>query len=156
MPLAQGRFPRHALLDVDGVPYALAEAWANGPALFILGHRDCKTTRETLPWVDRIHRRRGPGAAAVAILQDDADTARELIATLKLELPVRLEPDPYRLAAALEIVTVPTLFLVKPGGEIEAVSEALQRADLEAFAAKLGVRGALFGPEDKVPALKPG
>jgi hypothetical protein len=156
MPRSQGRFPREALPDVQGVPYALAEAWANGPALFMLGHRNCKTTRETLPWVERIHRRRGPGASAVAILQDDAETARELIAALKLELPVRLESDPYVVAAALEIVTVPTLFLVNPDGEIVGVSEALRRADLERFAAKLGVKGALFGPEDKVPALKPG
>ena len=156
MPKQQSRFPREALPDVQGVPYALAEAWANGPALFILGHRNCKTTRETLPWVDRIHRRRGPGTSVIAILQDDAETARELIAAMKLELPVRLEADPYPLAAALEIVTVPTLFLVNPEGEIAAVSEALRRADLESFAAKLGVEGALFGAEDKVPALKPG
>jgi hypothetical protein len=156
MPKTGGPVPEQTLTDLEGAARPLAEAWSSGPALFILGHRNCKTTRETLPWVDRIHRRRGAGTTVAAILQDDATTARELVASLRLELPVRIEADPYPLAAALDLAIVPTLFLVEAGGRIEKVSEALQRADLEAFAARLGVAGALFGPEDKVPALKPG
>jgi peroxiredoxin len=156
MPRASGGFPDLELRDLEGAPRRFAEAWARGPALIVLGHRNCKTTRETLPLVERIHARRGPGAAVLAVLQDDPETARALREKLALELPIRLEPDPYPLAAALEVTTVPTTFLVARGGEIAAVSEALRRADLEAFAARLGVEGALFTPEDKVPALKPG
>jgi hypothetical protein len=156
MPKRDGGFPDQTLPDVDGVGRPLSSAWEAGPALFLLGHRNCKTTRETLPWVDRIHKRRAAGSSVTAILQDDPETARELIGGAGLELPVRLEADPYPLAAALDLETVPTLFLVSPKGQIEGVSEALQRADLEAFAARLGVSGALFGPDDEVPALKPG
>ena len=155
MPRSSGPFPDLELRDPEGASRRLAEAWANGPALVILGHRNCKTTREALSFVERIHARRS-GGTVLAVLQDDAETARALRDQLRLTLPLRLEPDPYALAAALDVTTVPTLFLVGKGGAIESVSEALRRADLEAFARRLGVEGALFTAEDKLPALKPG
>jgi hypothetical protein len=153
---AGGSFPGLALPDLEGVERSLTEAWREGPALLLIGHRDCKTTRQTLPYVDRIHRRRPPGTMVLAVLQDDPETARGLVASLGLAFPVRLDPDPYRLAAALELQAVPTLFLVGSEGSIEAVSEGFVRADLEAFATRLGVDGPVFTPEDKAPALRPG
>ena len=124
-------FPETALPDVEGRAAPLGEAWAGGPALVILGHRDCKTTRLALPYVDRMHRR---GGRVLAVLQDDATAARELLRELDLALPVRLEADPYPLAAALGIATVPTLMLVGPTGAIIATSEGFARDDLETFA----------------------
>lgn len=152
---AGGAFPRLAVRDLDGGPWPVEQAWAAGPALLLLGHRDCKTTRQTIPYVDRIHRRKGPGATALVVLQDDTETARALIAELAIGLPVRLEPPPYPLAAALGLETVPTLFLVADG-RVEKVSEAFNRADLEEAAARLGVQGPLITPEDEAPAFRPG
>jgi hypothetical protein len=148
-------FPRQELRDLDGQSWPIEQAWSQGPALLLVGHRNCKTTRQTIPYVDRIHRRKRPSATALVVLQDDAETARALAAELGIEVPVRLEGDPYPLAAALSLETVPTLFLVE-GGRIEKVSEAFNRADIEEAAARLGVAGALFTPEDKAPAFKPG
>jgi peroxiredoxin len=156
MPRSSGAFPDFELPDPEGGSAPLSEAWSRGPALLVLGHRNCKTTRELLPLVERIHARRAPGTSVLALLQDDAETARTLREALRLTLPIRLEADPYPVAAALDVTTVPTLFLVEEGGTIAAVSEALRRADLERFALRLGVPGPLFAPEDKVPALKPG
>lgn len=156
MPLREGSFPDWTLPDVEGAAAPLAAAWAGGPALVLVGHRTCKTTRETLPWLERLHRRRGADATVVAVLQDDPATARELIAAQGLQVPVRLEADPYPFAAALDLTTVPTLFAIAAGGAITGVSEGLRRADLEAFGRHLGVEGELFTAEDKVPAGKPG
>ena len=58
---AKGPFPALALPDLEGTTRSLAEAWAEGDALILIGHRDCKTTRQTLPYLDRIHRRRAAG-----------------------------------------------------------------------------------------------
>jgi hypothetical protein len=146
-------FPDAALPDVEGRLARVGEAWAEGPALVILGHRSCKTTRQTLPYVDRIHRR---GGRVLAVLQDDAATARELLGELGLALPVRLEGDPYPLAAALGIVTVPTLLLVEKTGAIAAASEGFARGDIEMFAGRLGLAAPLFAPEDGTLPPKPG
>ena len=68
------REPRHAHLRIDALR---GESWIDrsivaelehfcpsllerdGEALVLIGHRNCKTTRQTLPFLDRIHRRRG-------------------------------------------------------------------------------------------------
>lgn len=147
------RFPEAALPDLAGRVAPVADAWAAGAALVAIGHRDCTTTRRTLPYLDRMHRR---GARVLAVLQDDAEAARALAAELSLALPLLLEADPYPLAAALGISSVPTLLLVEPGGSIVAASEGLRRGDLEAFAGRLGLAAPLFAPEDEAPAHKPG
>jgi hypothetical protein len=51
---------------------------------------------------------------------------------------------------------VPTLLLVGPDGIVQRVSEAFNRADLESFAAGLGVEGPLFAADDPSPAYRPG
>lgn len=154
-PRTAGAFPDLSLPGLDGPPSPISEAWRSGRALVLLGHRTCKTTRQTLPYVDRIHRRCAAPHRVLAVLQDEAEEARELRRSLGLELEIRLEPDPYPLAAALGLTTVPTLFLVE-AGRIEGVSEGFHRGELEGFAASLGVVGPLFDADDKAPALRPG
>jgi hypothetical protein len=144
------------LPDIDGAQRPLAEAWKDGDALVLIGHKNCKTTRQTLPYVDRIWRRSAPSRRVVAILQDGPEAARELVRTLALEMPLRLEADPYPVAQELGLTTVPTLFLLDSEGLIRGVSEGFVRADLEAFAGRLGVPAPLFTPEDKAPAMTPG
>ncbi len=151
-----GPFPALSLPGLDGQSHPTAEAWSEGEALFLVGHRNCKTTRETLPYFDRIHRRAGGGRAVRLVLQDDPDTARTLVSTMGLAVPVRLEADPYPLAESLGLLTVPTLFLVDGSGRIAHVTEAFNRAELEILAARMGVDGPLFTAEDKTPAFKPG
>jgi hypothetical protein len=145
-----------SLPGLDGKSHRLSEAWSKRDALFLLGHRNCKTTRETIPYFDRIHRRAGAGHGVRLVLQDDAETARNLVATMGLAVPVRLEPDPYPVADALGLVTVPTLFLVDRAGKIAHVTEAFNRAELEMLAVRIGVEGPLFTAADKAPAFKPG
>jgi len=149
-------FPDVELPGLDGGRRPLSEAWRRGHALVAVGHGDCQTTRLSLQFVDRLHRLAAPPATAVAVLQDGAAEARELVAELALALPVWLEPDPYPLADRLGLVTVPTFFLVGPEGRIEAMSEAFRRADFEAFAVRLGIPPPLFRAGDDAPALRPG
>ena len=151
-----GVFPSLALRDLEGGTRSLASTWASGPGLVLVGHSGCDTTRFALPFVDRLHRRRGPGASVAAVLQDEPADARELKERLGLGLPVLLEPPPYPLAAALGLATVPTAFLVAPDGRIEAAVEAFRRDGLERAALRLGVTGPLFTAEDRAPELRPG
>lgn len=150
------RFPHVVLPDLEGIERPLAEAWSAGPALVLIGHRDCKTTRQTLPYVNRLFERKGTGASVAVILQDDAATARGLVGEQGYKVPVLLEAEPYPVAAELGITAVPTLFAVARGGRIEKVVEGFDRKALEAFTAPLGVSGALFAADDRSPAYRPG
>jgi hypothetical protein len=104
----------------------------------------------------RMHDHRGPGSSVVLVLQDDAAAARSLLAELGVDLPARLEPEPYPLSQELRLTTVPTLFLVSPAGLIESRSEGFQRAAVEELARRLGVGAPFFLPSDTAPALRPG
>lgn len=152
---SSGEFPDLALAELDGRVQPLRGAWREGEALVLIGHGDCSTTRLALPFFERIHRRRTRGTV-VLVLQDDADAARDLSAELGLTVPIRLEPAPYPLAAALHVEAVPTLFLVARDGRIARVSEGFDRAALEGLAERMGVPGALFDPRDRAPAFRPG
>jgi hypothetical protein len=149
-------FPALALPDLEGRPRRLDEAWSGGLALILVGHADCRTTRDALPYLERIHRRRGAGSSVVLVLQDDRATAHAIVADQDLSVPVRLEPDPYPLARALQLIAVPTFYLVDALGRIERVSIGLSRSELEGFASSLGVAGPVFTPEDRAPEFRPG
>ena len=151
-----GPYPRLSLEALaSGSLRSVESAWAGGEAVIIHGHRNCKTTRQTLPYVDRIHRRKGKGTV-LAVLQDDRETAEALVAEQGLLMPVLLEADPYPLAAAVSLEVVPTVFLIRSDGTIETAVQGFNRAALEALAARLGVMGPLFTAEDDAPATKPG
>lgn len=150
-------FPHLSLPDLEGAERPFVTAWATRPALFLFGHRDCITTRMTLPFVDRIHRRRPPDTSVIAILQDDAESARELRRDLELDLPVRLEADPYPFASEMGLRSVPTVMLVGTNGLIVRTSEGFRRDELEAMAREVGMAGPLFTEADAaLPARRPG
>lgn len=150
-------FPRLSLPDLEGGERPFVTAWASRPALFVFGHRDCVTTRMTLPFVDRIHRRRPPDTSVIAILQDDAESARELRHDLELDLPMRLEADPYPVTAELGLRSAPTVMLVGKDGLIARTCEGFKRDELEAMARAMGMVGPLFTEADAgVPARRPG
>jgi hypothetical protein len=150
-------FPHLSLPDLAGSERAFVTAWTARPAIFLVGHRDCATTRMTLPFVDRIHRRRPADASVIAILQDEPDSARELRRDLDLALPVLVEADPFPVAAELGMRSVPTVFLVGIDGKIVRASEGFRRDDLEAMAQAIGMVGPLFTEADAgVPARRPG
>ena len=150
-------FPHLSLPDLEGAERAFVTAWAHRPALIVFGHRDCATTRMTLPFVDRIHRRRPSDACVLAVLQDEPASARELIQDLDLALPVMLEADPYPVSAELALRSVPTLLLVGTDGAIRRAAEGFKREDLEAMARAMGMVGPLFTDADAgVPARRPG
>lgn len=152
---SSGPFPDLELADLSGISHSLAGAWRDGGALILIGHGDCSTTRLTLPFFERIHRRRTRGTALL-VLQDQAAPALELQAQMDLSVPIRLEPAPYPLAAELRIEAVPTLLLVDSDGRILRTSEGFDQAALVDLAAELGSQGPLFAPQDRAPLFRPG
>jgi hypothetical protein len=152
--LAGRPFPDIQLPGLDGILRPVAGA--AGSCVVGIGHSDCGTTRLALPYLKRMHARRGPGTAVILVLQDNSTAAREFVSGQGLDFPVLLEADPFPLSRELGLTTVPTLLLVGPAGAVESVSEGFQRAAIEGLALRLGAPAPFFTPGDNAPALRPG
>jgi hypothetical protein len=146
------RLPEADLRTPDGRVESSEALYAGGPTLVLIGHKDCKTTRQTLPFIDRIHK---DGGRALALLQDKPAEAAAALLKLGLTLPFLSEPNPYALSAAIGVDVVPTLLLVESNGTVVLTSEAFRRPDIEAFAQRLGAPVPMI-ENDKMPSFKPG
>lgn len=144
--------PPIELQGPDGSAVASSAMHAGGPTLVVVGHMNCKTTRQTLPFIDRIHK---DGGRAMAMLQDSPEDAAAGLAKLGLALPFLCERNPYALSTAIGLVTVPTLLFVEADGTVALTSEAFRRPDIEAFAERLGAPKPVIA-NDTMPGFKPG
>lgn len=144
--------PQTGLLKPDGSAAPSSALHEGGPTLVVIGHLNCKTTRQTLPFIDRIHK---DGGRAVAMLQDSPEDAAAGLAKLGLTLPFFCERDPYALSSAIGLVTVPTLLFIEADGTVALTSEAFRRPDIEGFAERLGAPKPVIA-NDTMPGFKPG
>jgi hypothetical protein len=144
--------PQNGLLKPDGSTVSSSAMHEGGPTLVIIGHLNCKTSKQTLPFIDRIHK---DGGRAVAMLQDSPEDAAAGLAKLGLTLPFFCELDPYALSTAIGLVTVPTLLFIEADGAVTLTSEAFRRPDIEAFAERLGAPKPVIA-NDTMPGFKPG
>jgi len=144
--------PQAGLQKPDGSPVSAGAMIAGGPTLVIVGHLNCKTTRQTLPFIDRIHK---DGGRVVAMLQDSPEDAAAGLAKLGLDLPFFCERNPYPFSAAIGLEVVPTLLFVEADGTVSLTSEAFRRPDIEAFAERLGAPKPVIA-DDTMPGFKPG
>jgi len=144
--------PQTELQKPDRAPVSSSAMHAGGPTLVIVGHMNCKTTRQTLPFIDRIHK---DGGRAVAMLQDSPEDAAAGLAKLGLNLPFFCERNPYALSVAIGLEVVPTLLFLESDGTVALTSEAFRRPDIEAFAERLGVPKPVIA-NDSMPGFKPG
>ena len=64
--------PMAELQKPDGSATPSSALHAAGPTLVLIGHMNCKTSKQTLPFIDRIHK---DGGRAVAMLQDSPEDA---------------------------------------------------------------------------------
>ena len=144
--------PPTELQNPDGSTAWSRAMHAGGPTLVLIGHLNCKTSKQTLPFIDRIHR---DGGRAVAMLQDSPEDAAAGLAKLGLTLPFFCERNPYALSTAIGLVTVPTLLFIEADGTVALTSEAFRRPDIEAFAERLGAPKPVIA-NDTMPGFKPG
>jgi hypothetical protein len=144
--------PKTQLVNPDGSAVSSKALHAGGATLVMIGHLNCKTSKQTLPFIDRIHK---DGGRAVALLQDSSEDAAAGLAKLGLTLPFFCERDPYALSTALGMVTVPTLLFIEADGTVALTSEAFRRPDIEAFAERLGAPKPVIA-NDTMPGFKPG
>jgi peroxiredoxin len=133
-----------------------------GTAIYGFFKTTCPTCELAWPYLDRVRRVGEGGALSVfGVSQDDPEATENFSRRLGLTMPTLYDPDPWRASSSLGITAVPTFLVVGPDGKIQDETTGFQRRKMEEWAelaARLAGRPApeLFGPHEKVPAIKPG
>jgi peroxiredoxin len=146
--------PAFRLKRLDGGESTLADLVAKGPVLLAFFKVTCPVCQLTFPFLERIHA--AGTLPIVGISQNCPEDTTEFAAEFGVTFPLLLDEQDENFPAsnAYGISSVPTMFLLEPGGCISRVAEGWSRADIESLAARAGVTA--IRPEDNVPAWKAG
>lgn len=154
---AGAKAPDFTLANLAGGQTALHELLPNGPVVLAFFKVTCPVCQLTFPFLERIHRERAPSSLSIyGISQDDAGWTTDFNQRYGITFPTLLdtEEDNYPASNAYGISTVPSLFLVEPGGTIALTLEGFSKRDIQDLAGRAGVNP--FRPGDYVPEWKAG
>jgi peroxiredoxin len=153
--LAPGtRAPDFRLELLSGGSSTLAEVTAGGPVLLAFFKVSCPICQLTFPFLQRIHH--AGGIRVFGISQNDAGDTSEFNREFGVTFPTMLdsEDDGFPASNDYGISSVPTMFLVSPGGTISHVIEGWRKQDMESLAG--GAGAGLFRKGENVPEWKAG
>ncbi len=154
--------PPIELTGVDGRKYSLKGALEHGPVIAAFFKASCPTCQFTFPFIERLHRQfGGKGATVWGVAQDNASRGGEFAAQYGITFPILIDDEPYSTSRAYKLKFTPTLFLIRPEGEISLLSEGFAKRDIlqiqHELARRIDVEAApLFRPGERIPEYKPG
>ena len=127
--------PDFRLPLLDGGHATLAELTAAGPILLVFFKVTCPVCQFTLPFLNRLQQ---PGTLSVyGISQNDPDDTREFNQEFGIAFPTLLDSEDsgYPASNAYGISSVPSIFLVEPGGRIARATEGWRKQEMQALGA---------------------
>ena len=154
--------PGFSLKGLDGKEYSLGALTERGPVVAAFFKISCPVCQFTFPFLERLYQRYGgDGVTLLGVSQDDARSTKEFMSEYGVTFPMMLDEKGYPVSNAYGLTSVPTIFLIEPDGAVRVSSTGFDRKDLETIARELAERrriapAALFRPDEKVPANKPG
>ena len=146
--------PDFRLERLEGGHATLAELTASGAVLLAFFKITCPVCQFTLPFLNRVH---GAGTLPVyGIAQNEPADTREFIQEFGIEFPVLLDREDAGYPASNDygISSVPSLFLVEPGGKVERVIEGWSRKEMQWLGARS--QAAVLRQDESVPEWKAG
>lgn len=98
---------------------SIAEALANGPVLVGLYKSSCQASKTMFPFLERLHQRHADTPLTVlGVSQDSLNITRSFARRTAITFPILVEGDEYRLSKAFDIMSTPTVYLIKEDGTI--------------------------------------
>src|ERR1700722_116278 len=154
--------PDFSLKSSDGTKYSLPELLTQGPVFVSFFKVSCPVCQFTFPFLERLYKRYGgDGVTFLGISQDDARATRRFAEDYGVAFPMLRDEEGYPVSNGYGLTNVPTTFLIDSDASIRVVCHGFNKADLESIANELAQRrkvplAALFQPDERVPANKPG
>jgi peroxiredoxin len=146
--------PDFRLEDLNGREKSLQDFISAKPALFALFKVSCPVCQWTLPFLERLAK--SDNVEVVAISQDGLRATEDFRNRFGVTFTTLLDKpeNGYPVSNAFGIATVPSLFLVEPGGGISLSGAGFSKRDLETVGRIAGIEP--FQPGEKIPEFKAG
>jgi peroxiredoxin len=154
--------PAFSLKDLEGTVYSLPSLLEKGPVIAAFFKISCPVCQFTFPFLERLRERYGgDGVTFLGISQDDAKATKKFASEYGVTFPMALDGKGYSASNAYGLTNVPTIFFIDPDRTVKAVCMGFDKKGLEDIGASLAERkqispAALFRPDEKIPAHKPG
>jgi peroxiredoxin len=147
------RAPDFRLPRLAGGDVTLKELVSNGPVLLAFFKISCPVCQFTFPFLERLHAGTLP---IFGISQNSAEDTREFNREFGVTFPTLLDSEDsgFPVSNDYGISTVPTMFLLEPGGAVSYVIEGWNKKEITWLSGKAGVNPFLQG--DNVPEWKAG
>ena len=140
--------------------WRLAEKLAQGAVFLVFAKESCPTCSYGLPFMDRIGARcNGAPLSAAFVAQDDPVAAARMSRDWKLSTTLLLDEEPHPVSERFGLIFVPSGFWINREGVVENAFESFHREELKEIYRKAAAGfdpPPLFGPEEFVPAFRPG
>ncbi len=152
--LARGvRAPSFTLPDIDTAE-PVADPWrdGSGPTVLAFFKATCPVCQLAAPMVRAMAE---SGARVVAVGEDPAPTLVSYRDRWAQNVPTLSEPAPYRVSGAYGLVSVPSLYLVDPGGTVLDAVLGWDRDEWNRVSVAGGGRP-VSAAGDGLPAFRPG
>jgi peroxiredoxin len=155
--------PDFNLTSIDGKPFSLQDALAQGPVVAAFSKVSCPVCQYAFPFLDRIYKNYGGRKVTfVGISQNDKKDTSNFMKQFGVTFPVLLDDTKtFRVSNAYGLTTVPTIFWIAPDGEVQVSSVGWSRQDVEEIARRAAeTNGAnvmpLFRAEEQIAEFRAG
>jgi peroxiredoxin len=146
--------PSFRLRSLSGGAESLEQILAKGPALLAFYKISCPVCQLTFPYLERLSV--GTALRIIGISQDDRESTLAFNQRFGVTFPTLLDQskEGYPASNAYGITSVPSMFLVEPGGQVTKAFSGFAKRDMEALGQFAGIP--VFQPDESVPEWKAG
>ncbi len=107
------------LEDAEGTPQSIQDALKDGPLLVGIYKSSCQASKTMFPFLQRLYERYGQnGLQVLGVSQDSANVTKSFARRTGVTFPILIEPEDFPVSKAFGITATPTVYLIRPNGEI--------------------------------------
>src|SRR6202035_3211143 len=155
--------PNFKLQTVDGKPFSLRNALADGPVVAAFFKISCPVCQYAFPFLERIYKAHGgKKVTIVGVSQNEKKDTAAFAKEYGVTSPILLDDTKnYPVSNAYGLTNVPSIFWIGQDGEIEISSVGWDKKEIEEInrkAAEINGQGpqAIFMSNEQVPDHRPG
>jgi len=131
--------PYFQLTSLDGKPFELRQALAQGPVVLVFFKVSCPTCQYALPFYERLFKAyRNQRVTLVGVSQNDTKDTAAFAKEFGVSFPILLDDTRnYPVSNAYGLTNVPTTFWIANDGEIEVTSVGWSKPEFEQINQKM-------------------